>query len=187
MNKRILVLDTETTGLPPRSITYRVTKAWKNCRLVQIAWKIYDASGSPIEPTECYIVKPDDFTIPEVAANIHGITTECAEKEGIDIQIVLTKFEEALKTVDLLVAHNMAFDKSIILSELYRYKMKDAVKQMEEISTECTMLMATKPYEKWPKLTELYAKCFGETPAISHRADADMEQCGRIYFHLIAN
>lgn len=183
---RILVFDTETTGLPPRSITYRVTKAWKNCRLVQIAWRIYNECGIPIEPTECFIVKPDDFIIPDVAANIHGITTEYAQKEGIDIQIILTRFEEVLKTVDLLVAHNMEFDKSLMLSELYRYKMTNVVKEMEEKPTQCTMLMTSKPYEKWNKLTELYEKCFGEVPNISHRADADMEQCARIYFHLIS-
>lgn len=183
MPKRILVLDTETTGLVPRNVPYTMTNTWRCCRIVQIAWNIYSDNGELIAQ-HCYIIRPDGFTIPPESARIHGITQEEALQTGSSIQEILEEFYQSLQMVDTLVAHNMAFDKPVILSELHRYKMKEAIEVMEGLPTQCTMLMGTLPKQKWPKLVELYQRCFNELPKISHRADADVEQCARVYFHL---
>jgi len=182
MAQRILVLDTETTGLAPRNVPYTMTIAWRNCRIVQIAWNIYN-DGTLIS-SKCFILRPEGYEIPESSSRIHGITHQEAMTTGHPIQEVLKEFHQDLLTVDVLVAHNMAFDKPVILSELHRYKMEDAIQKMEQLPTECTMLMGTLPKQKWPKLVELYKRYFNEVPTISHRADADVAQCAKIYFHL---
>jgi DNA polymerase-3 subunit alpha len=185
-SQRILVLDTETTGLVPRNVPYTLTKAWRVCRIVQIAWNIYSGTGELIS-SHCFILRPDGYEIPVESSRIHGITQEEAIANGRPIQEVLTEFYQALQMVDVLVAHNMAFDKPAILSELYRYQMTEAIQKMEQLPTECTMLMGTLPKQKWPKLVELYQRCFNEVPTISHRADADVDQCARIYFYMKQN
>lgn len=183
MAQRILILDTETTGLSPRNVPHTLTMAWKHCRIVQIAWNIYNEQGTLIS-SNCFILRPEGYEIPEASSRIHGITHQEAMTTGHPIQEVLKHFHQDLMTVDVIVAHNMGFDKPVILSELYRYKMKEAVECMEKLPTECTMLMGTLPKQKWPKLVELYQRCFNEVPNVSHRADADVEQCAKIYFHL---
>lgn len=186
MPQRVLVLDTETTGLVPRNVPYTMTNAWRCCRIVQMAWNIYSGTGELIS-ANCFMIRPEGFVIPPEASRIHGIYQEEAERTGAPIQEVLEAFYQALQTADVLVAHNMAFDKPAILSELYRCKMMEAIPVMERLPTECTMLMGTLPKQKWPKLVELYEKCFHERPTLSHRADADVEQCARIYFYLKKN
>lgn len=198
MESSVLVLDTETTGLSPRR-PVEDTEAWEKCRIVQIAWSVHKSSGQLLEK-QCYTIKPDGFIIPDVAANIHGITTT----EALQTGILLSDAFEALRismlehNVHTLVAHNMAFDYPVIMSELVRMSGKK-IRQTSQTRTnnlgsilnrclrQCTMLIGTHPGKRWPKLGKLYEELFGEVPMNCHRADADVEYCSRIYFKLITS
>ena len=124
VNRYVLVIDTETTGLPQgRNVTSETYKKWDKARLVQIAWELYNPSRECIQK-ECYIITPDNFEIPEVVVNIHGISTERAYNEGIALIDVLKKIHVILNNNPIIVAHNIQFDNDIILAELYRYQNK---------------------------------------------------------------
>ena len=124
VNRYVLVLDTETTGLAySRNVTAETYEKWDKARLVQIAWELYNPSKECIQK-KCYIIKPDNFEIPEVVVNIHGISTERAHNEGIPLIDVIKKLHVILNNNPVLVAHNIQFDNDIILSELYRYQNK---------------------------------------------------------------
>lgn len=187
----VLVIDTETTGLPPRYVDITNTDKWKKCRIVQIAWELLDLNGNIIS-SECYIIKPDGFEVPIVASNIHGITTEIANEKGIDIDIVFNRLDTIINgNIKTIVAHNMQFDDAVIQSEMYRYsknneKLKILHDKWKFMNKECTMLMGcTKPGQKWPKLIELYKTCFNKEPVGNlHQADMDVRVCAEIYFHL---
>ena len=69
----LLFFDTETTGTDPRL-----------ARAVEIAWIVCTGDGQIVKE-ETHLVKPKGFTIPDQAAAIHGITTEIAEAEGLDL------------------------------------------------------------------------------------------------------
>ena len=57
-----LFFDTETAGLPRnRKAPVSDLNNWP--RLVQIAWLLYDNSGSPVKSSD-YIIKPEGFAIP---------------------------------------------------------------------------------------------------------------------------
>lgn len=184
MNK--LVIDTETTGLPPRnSSDIKNSLAWESCRIVQIAWASYNPSGELLFK-KCYTIYPDGYTIPKIASDIHGITTEKACDEGINIIDVLNILYEDLSDIDTIIAHNMRFDDVVIQSEIYRYKQDNLYNRWCNISKKCTMMMSAIPGRKWFKLSELYKYCFNKDPEqILHRADADVEICAAIYFHII--
>mgnify|MGYP003338420010 CR=1 FL=1 len=181
----ILVIDTETTGLPPRGVLdITNSNKWECCRIVQFAWAKYTNTGTLISK-ECYTIYPDGYSIPDIAANIHGITTEKARNEGIDIIEVFNKLNNNLKDVDKIVAHNIKFDDSVIQSEIYRYKQNDLYIRWCNIKKECTMMMSSVPGKKWLKLNELYKQCFNKEPEqVLHRADSDVEICANIYFYL---
>src|SRR5690606_34083943 len=86
-----LIFDTETTGLP-KDWNSHLTDSDNWPRLVQLAWQLHDTNGYLLSAKN-FTVKPQGFTIPFNAAKIHGITTERALEEGIDLVEVLAQFE----------------------------------------------------------------------------------------------
>lgn len=185
----IFFFDTETTGLPPRSVAPTESTQWEGCRIVQIAWELYDADTGEFVKKEQFIIRPDNFEIPDSAARIHGINTVIANEQGSDIHDVMNALATDLAEAKIAVAHNMAFDDRVLLSELYRYNLGDIAATWSSIEKKCTMLMGTLPRQKWPKLSELYTRLFGTAPDANitlHRADADVSLCSQCYFKLIA-
>jgi DNA polymerase III epsilon subunit-like protein len=132
-----LFFDTETTGLPKRrNAPVHDLDNWP--RLVQLAFLLYDKRGNKVEGGD-YIVKPEGFTIPSEAANIHGISTQKVLKEGQPLITVLLEFEAALKQAKILVAHNMAFDQNVVGAELLRAGFPNYLERLPKI---CTMRRA---------------------------------------------
>jgi DNA polymerase III alpha subunit (gram-positive type) len=179
---KYLFFDTETTGLPLNwSAPVEDLNNWP--RMVQIAWIITDEKGNEIEK-KSYIIKPDGYEIPEEASNIHRITTERAEKEGVDIYSVLRRLEMALDD-NVLVAHNISFDEKIVGSEFLRAKMNNLLEGHEKI---CTMKSSTRycalEKGKWPKLQELHKKLFGEEFEEAHDALSDIQATAKCFFEL---
>ena len=99
------IYDTETTGLP-KNFNAPLSDSDNWPRMVQIAWQIHDAKGGLIE-VKNFIVKPEGYTIPFNAAKIHGISTERAEQEGVDLDFVLNEFKNALSKAKIIVGHNI--------------------------------------------------------------------------------
>ena len=53
----------------------------------------------------------------------HGITQEYATENGLDINIVLEKFKNDIKDVNIIVSHNIDFHLKTILGEYLRYNI----------------------------------------------------------------
>lgn len=185
-----LIFDTETSGLPPlKKVGSRTEIAspnrylsyWDSCRLVEIAWCIYNKEGERIKTFQS-IVQPNNFTISSESERIHGISMEQALQEGRPIQEILHELINDLKNVDTLVAHNIEFDHKVILSELIRNDCPTEDWIYKE--KKCTMKDFLEPFQKWPKLTELYERCFQKKLQQSHRALEDANACAEIFFHL---
>ena len=133
-----LFFDTETNGLP-KNWKASVTKLSNWPRLVQLAWVMFDDKGNELEQND-YIIKPNGFTIPKEASKVHGITTEKAISEGVDIIDVLIDFNSKILKSSVLVAHNISFDEKIIGAELLRHNMEDSTQIKSKI---CTMKSTT--------------------------------------------
>ena len=186
----ILIFDTETTGLPTNwKAPYTDTNNWP--RIVQLAYHLYDDKGSLLA-TNNTIIKPEGYSIPTQASNVHGITTKRAEEEGKDLSETLKDFTDQLKRTELLVAHNLSFDLNILACELYR---KELSHNLATLETLCTMKIST-PYlklpqrygrygYKWPNLKELHNYLFDEDFADAHDASADVSACARCFFELL--
>jgi DNA polymerase III epsilon subunit-like protein len=159
---KYLILDIETTGLPKDRNNLSPYNIMNWPWIVQIAWIIFDKDFKWVESYN-YIVK-QKRKIPSEAIEIHGITDTIAEQEGVEIGIVLEQFRKALDQVDTIVAHNIDFDIPIIECEYIRNGFG---KQLTEKTLICTMMASvnfcrirTGQGYKWPKLIELYQKCF---------------------------
>ena len=181
-----LFFDTETTGLP-RSWKAPVTDLANWPRMVQLAWLQYDQTGMLIRAGN-HIIKPEGFSIPLEASNIHGITTAQAMREGEELSHVLNRFAFLAGECTMLVAHNMKFDEKIVGAELLRKRMTNVLEEKKKI---CTMDSTTDwcalpgPYGyKWPKLEELHYKLFRTGFAGAHNAAADVEVTAKCFWEL---
>lgn len=190
MPSHFIAIDTETTGFPPRRPAAEALahwEAWDGCRVVQIAWQVYedaDEAGHLAEKvaSAVYVVRPDGFTIPERAAAIHGYTTERAMAEGVDIGEALAALAATMAAYPdaIFVAHNMDFDAGIIVAELARARMVEA-ETFVAARKHCTMVSNTPPKGRWPRLGVLYQTIFGREMDGAHSADGDAQACASIY------
>ncbi|HZJ73690.1 MAG TPA: 3'-5' exonuclease [Perlabentimonas sp.] len=181
-----LFFDTETTGLP-RNWKAPVTDLNNWPRMIQIGWILCDDEGSRIEIGD-YIIKPEDFTIPQEASKVHGITTEKAISEGFDLEKVLNRFNDLVKKTDYTVAHNISFDEKIVGAEFLRKRIKSDFSRKSKL---CTMQLSTNycklpgPYGyKWPTLSELHIKLFGVDFEDAHDAFADINATEKCFWEM---
>ena len=185
-----LIFDTETTGLPKDfKAPISDTDNWP--RLVQLAWQIHDAEGKLVE-VHNYIVKPEGFTIPFNAEKIHGISTQRALKQGLPLEEVLEKFNEALEKSDYNVGHNIEFDINIMGCEYYRKSIDTPLQKLKSVDTKhektaeyCQIPGGRGGKFKWPTLTELHQTLFNEAFNEAHNASADVEATARCFLELV--
>ncbi|SIN94132.1 DNA polymerase III subunit alpha [Algoriphagus halophilus] len=183
-----LIFDTETTGLP-RDYNAPMSDVDNWPRLVQLAWQLHDATGKLIS-NHNYIIKPEGFTIPYNAEKVHGISTKRALAEGHDLKQILGIFEGDVRQAQYLVGHNVEFDINVVGSEFLRAEapMPLTTTQLDtkDISTEfCAIPGGRGGKYKWPTLTELHQKLFGEGFGDAHDAAYDVDATARCFFGLI--
>lgn len=184
-----LFVDTETAGLPTNT-DYPVLGALDHWpRTVQIAWERYSKEGEWLE-SESYIVQPEGFEIPEDAAQVHGITTERARREGTPLRKVLAQLQQSLLRSGFLIAHNIEFDGKILEAEYQRLGTEP--NPIWHICHLCTMrssisfcgLQDRNGRHKYPTLQELHQELFGVSFKDAHDAGADVRACARCFFEL---
>ena len=185
-----VVIDTETTGLPylfNKKATRETLTNWDPCRMVQLAWMIYNDSKELVS-SQCYLTIPDGFTIPPSATKIHGITTKFATENGLPTDRVLQLFQMDMKlhNVETIIAHNIDFDHNVILSEMYRWTMN--TNYWRSLDTYCTMRSNIALFGgRFPRLNMLYAKMVGpiDDSIVLHTADSDCRLCAEIYLSTV--
>ncbi len=184
-----LIFDTETTGLPKNyNAPLDDFNNWP--RLVQIAWQIHNEKGELVEAKN-FIIKPEGYEIPFNAVQVHGISTEKALTDGIELNIALKEFADAIDKVKVIAGHNIEFDLSIVGSEFLR---KDIENKLFEKKHVCTKVESTEYLAlpggkggkyKWPNLKELHTKLFNEDFQEAHNAMADVMATARCFLELV--
>ena len=160
--------------------------------MVQLGWLLFDEYENELK-RECYIVKPEGYTIPEGAVKVHGITTDRALNEGILLKTVLNNFLSGTAQAQCILGHNVGFDIMVVDAE---YKRMELTHDMHEKQVFCTMKHPTiidfcklpNPYYpdsyKWPRLPELHIKIFEQGYEEAHDALVDAKACAKCFFEL---
>lgn len=197
---RILVFDTETTGLPKSKIISPDTlNQWPH--IVQFSFVIYDTELNDIVVAIDNIVKLTDtgIVISEDSIKLHGITHKISQTKGVKLSKLLHMFCTYLKNVDVLVGHNVSFDINLVKIEILRLiyssdisddkiiKYKNNLHVLTNFTNVyCTMQNAIelcgikltdkfgKEYNKFPKLLELHQKLFNSVPNNLHNSFNDI-------------
>ena len=175
---RILVVDTETTGLPYYENAIRIFPS-----IVQWSFVVFDTETETLIHEHDYIIKALDIISPE-SAFIHGITPEINERQGIDFKEIYPKFIECVQSSDMIVGHNIDFDLNVIQSVCRRTCHEFIIPPI----IYCTMKSSRQlccikrnGYLKYPKLIELYEFLFNETPVGLHNSMKDVWVCLRCF------
>jgi len=197
---KVLVFDTETTGLPLDQ-NAALTDSAKWPYIIQLSFIVFDTDTKEILEYSDRIIQLDaSIPISPESIAIHQITRERSQMEGIPIKIALAHLAENMIDSDIIVGHNILFDKRILMAELHRNQMKNCLyKNGLPIPEYCTMKRSTefcklpavnkvtgelyKNY-KYPTLTELHTHLFCRKPRGTHNAIADVMICLRCYIML---
>ena len=192
---RVIVFDTETTGLP-KTIFRNGKKIKIYPKIVQLGWLTYDLANHKLLKARDVIVQlPNGERIPAESTKIHKITNEMMDTNGLPLHDVFNEFNEDLQQSDIVIAHNLEFDKNVLLQEYKRNGYINVFKVMKRHQEYCTMKSTTEfcniiahsrysgePYVKWPRLEELHKKLFGSCPQGNlHDALNDVIVCFRAF------
>ena len=195
---RLFFFDTETNGLP---LNYKAppTQVDKWPEIVSIAWEVWrvEADLWTQIATKSYLAQPPEgIRWNTEAERIHGISYERARSEGVPLLQILGEVETELAQATHVVAHNIAFDRSILLASMMRHKGtakwitgKNICTMMETVSI--CKIISTSPYAtavepyKWPRLQELHHFLFKkEWEGVAHEALSDV-QCMRTCYRAL--
>lgn len=183
-----LVFDTETTGIP---LFNEPSDDPRQPYIVDIAASLFDATGLETKRFDA-IVKPL-VAIPEELARLHGITTEMAMEQGIEMRDAHEGFMALVADADIIVGHNVSFDIRLARIQAARAtgekwdNPRPTFCTMRRTTNICKILKANPRCHndwKWPNLTEAVRHFFAEDHSNAHRARADCDAAARIYFHL---
>lgn len=234
---KILVFDTETTGLPEREYTsfdkqreherlllsvkelkkkrnnlwVKEIEKWPS--IIQLAYILYDTDyPDKSKIYNKYINIPASVKISEESKKIHHITEDkIGEMDSFSKAYIYDSLNEFMQDVvesDIVVGHNVDFDRRMIVAEFLRLSKEDNMPHITEImkdeNFECTQEITTPicnlkvklqyidPKTNIPKyfykikqtkLIEAYEYYFGYRPEGEHMHDAiiDVIVCLRVY------
>jgi len=165
---KLLIFDTETTGLPKtRTDAREKPNNWPH--IVSISWVILDSTTNKIVKEKSYIIRSDNWIIPDDSIAIHKITNEIAKRDGVPLNVAIDEF--LAEEYDKIVSHNLNFDLNVIENAI----VWDLGRGGEFVpkSLDCTMIIAQKycrlpgkksNIHKFPKLKEMYEFIFKKQP-----------------------
>ena len=207
---KIVIFDTETTGLPKnRQSLVTNTEEWPH--IVQFSYIIYNLDTNNLEKVSDFIIKlENEIDIPEESSKIHGITKEISNEKGVSIKEVIDRFIVDLSDCELLIAHNLEFDMNVLIVELIRMNkyaelLEDNVSidfnntayekiinikkycTMKETEKKCNIKAVSqtgKEYTKYPTLGELHYCLFKSYPKNLHNSLNDILICLRCFYML---
>ena len=178
---RVLVFDTETSGLPAmRGLVPNMGNLDYFPRIMQFSFVVYNArTGNIIRCADNIVKIPEHVKINLKSIELHGITREMSLERGIDAMTAIQEFMEYAKSCSYIVAHNLEFDWNMILVEMMRMSKSNAIEDFYKLKNKkfCTMQESVdlcniqkicnrtkESYTKYPTLSELYETLFGKSP-----------------------
>ncbi len=183
-----IIFDTETTGLPPKGSNHPLAV---QPHIIEFGAVFVDDDNSIIRSVSQLLDPGIALPNPKKTLELCNIREEMLVGKPSFIQF-LPFLMEFCKGADAIIAHNLSFDKLMMMNELKRadQQMKesqDLDKEVIDLGREilskfpwpekqiCTMLEYTHLNGgRWPKLEVLYEKIIHEKLDQSHRALGDV-------------
>ena len=201
---KILVFDTETSGLPEEKASIYEKNKWPY--IVQLSYILYDLSNNDFIIKDNYIKLNPTVEISPKSLEVHGLNHEYLNANGIHIIPALKEFNEFLDKCDIVIGHNISFDKRMIFVECLRHNIHQnftkyennikitkpeycTMKNTKEFCNIISLSKTNKTFIKQPKLIELYSILFPDEPIPKelHNSFVDILCTLRCYIKYIYN
>jgi len=133
---KVLIFDTETTGLPNK----KDPRLEKQPYIVQFAGIIIEINqkGEYSKIDEINIIIDPEVKIPMFASQIHNIYN-IDVKGKPKIAEIIPEIIKKINSVDMIVAHNIKFDKTILQTQIERLRLKGINIDFTPKKEYCTM------------------------------------------------
>lgn len=158
----MLAVDTETTGVDSF-----------NDRIVTCSMVYDDGRGNQTEKN--WIMDPG-VDIPTGASDVHGVTTEIAQRDGMDAREGILSIASALFPMVQagvpLVVYNAPFDLTLLIAEFRRWNI-GYEPNFNRVIDPLVIDKATDKYRKGKRQLTVTAALYGYDLANAHSADAD--------------
>lgn len=195
---KIICFDTETSGIipTPKPIIFAKDK-WPY--ILQLSYIVIDTHTKEYIYENDYIKLLDYSVLSEESYKINKLDKNFLQENGKNLNEVLIKFNNYLKNCNIALAHNLDFDKDMIIIECYRNKVFHYFNNNSiKIQQYCTMKKGInickiekinsrgQTYYKWPKLKELYNHLFQQEidESLLHNAFYDVYYTLKCYFKI---
>jgi DNA polymerase III epsilon subunit-like protein len=182
---KILVVDTETTGLPPKQ---KLTPGNVHLfpHVVQLSFMFTETDSPKIEMFDYLIHSPVSVGESE---RIHQISDTMIKAQGFDFQDIYPILALRMAEADLVVGHNLEFDMLMLRAQCLRltvpfYEPPCQYCTMRSGTDICNLRVPGRESPKFPKLVELYERLFQESPTELHNAKTDVLACYRCFSFL---
>jgi DNA polymerase III epsilon subunit-like protein len=171
IDENILFFDIETSGM-----SY-------DDHIIELGWMICKNDGN-IKKEESHIIKHENLIITNL--EYQNITTDMMNKKGKPFGEVIKKFMEDVKNINIIVSHNIVFDKSRLFCECRKYNFTDYVDIIDKKISICTMKLSREKLRiDNHKLDTVYNYLFECEYEQKHRSLDDTRLCKDCYFKLI--
>ncbi len=183
---KIVVFDTETTGIPSKGLSLE----WQP-HICQFAAVVYECADGVLREVlrRDFLIKPS-VAIEYEVVRVHGITNAMVA-DAPSFGEVAEEILELFSSADCVVAHNLAFDEAVLRCELLRlgrdgdFLPEQRFDTMKETRDLCQLPGRHEGF-KSPKLVELHQFLFGRGFDGAHNALADVLATGACLGELLA-
>jgi DNA polymerase III epsilon subunit-like protein len=177
---KVLVFDTETTGLPKNRPVEHPEQPW----VIQLGAVFFDLASDRFEHTiNTLVIPPDNAEIDREkfagAERVHGISLDMIYANGRSSQSVYRELRDLASEADIIAAYNLDFDEKLIKFSSYRthpsFILNPVLRTPTEVSHHCIMNQTKDYYKspKWLKLNDVYQRITGDQIVDAHDALAD--------------
>jgi len=171
---KVLLIDTETTGLPKKADQYAFEQPW----VIQLGAVYFDLREDRIEHTiNTLVIPPEGVNFDPRAVAVHGFTEDVVRANGRDGIEVYNELRDLRRRSDIVAAYNLQFDERMIRTSSARMHpdfLDDLVLGDEtEVFHHCVMEQSIAHFKARYKLGQVYKMVKGVQLTDAHDALAD--------------
>ncbi len=170
---KAFIFDTETDAL----ISNKIVRQEKWPRVIEFCGKVYDTEKKTVTSTINTLIK-SGRKIPKEVVEITSITDDMIV-DAPRLQDVADQIRNIAQACDVIVAHNLSFDKMVMELEAKRLELSPFFRKEQRLF--CTV-EATEHYKGHRlNLNALHEYLFSEPFTGAHRAEVDVDALVRCF------
>jgi len=177
--QRLIILDTETTGINPREGHRIVEIGCVEMINRQLTGRTYHAYIKPLDQAG------KTFVMDQEVINIHGLTNEFLDDKPVFAQVV-NEFIEFIRGAELVI-HNAKFDVGFMDHEFSMVRGKGTIPKTYDICTVTDTLKVSKDEFGSPKTLDYLARYYQVDKLVDrtyHGALIDAQLLGFVYIEM---